>query len=211
MRRFLKLPDTGYRISGQNVTSNIQYPVGYRRRQFLQVGYPTFSGYAIGFRLVFVKKLDVWVPHELKEIHLTNRMNVCDQLIKREENDPFLKRMITGDEKWIVYNNVSRKRSWSKRNKAPERHAKAEIHQKLQKLSDAIAQKRPELISRGGVVFHHDNARPHTSLITRQKLQHGWNVLPHPPYSPDLTPSDFHLFRSLQNSLKRLKISSNST
>ena len=62
--------------------------------------------------LGFVKKLDVWVPYELKEIHLTNRMSVCDQLIKHEENDPFLKRMITGDEKWIIYNNVSRKRSW---------------------------------------------------------------------------------------------------
>jgi len=55
--------------------------------------------------LGFVKKLDVWVPHELKEIHLTNRMNVYDQFIKREENDPFLKCM--GDEKWIVYNNQS--------------------------------------------------------------------------------------------------------
>jgi len=44
--------------------------------------------------LGFVKKLDVWVPHELKKIQLTNRMNVCDQLIKHEENDPFLKRMI---------------------------------------------------------------------------------------------------------------------
>jgi len=49
--------------------------------------------------LSFVKKLDVWVPHELKEIHLMNRMSVCDQLIKREENDPFLERMITGGEK----------------------------------------------------------------------------------------------------------------
>ena len=44
--------------------------------------------------LDFVKKLDVWVAHELKEIHLTNRMGVCDQFIKREEIDPFLKRMI---------------------------------------------------------------------------------------------------------------------
>ena len=60
--------------------------------------------------LGFVKKLDVWVPHELKEIHLTNRMSICDQFIKREENDPFLKRMITGDKKWIIYNNVSWKR-----------------------------------------------------------------------------------------------------
>ncbi|XP_012060030.1 PREDICTED: histone-lysine N-methyltransferase SETMAR-like [Atta cephalotes] len=109
--------------------------------------------------------------------------------------------MITGDEKWIVCNNVSRKRSWSRRGEAPERQAKAEIHQK-KKFSDAIAQKHLELINRKGVVFHHDNARPHTSLVTRQKLlQHGWNVLPHPSYSPDLTPSDFHLFRSLQNSL----------
>jgi len=61
--------------------------------------------------LGFVKKLDVWVPYELKEIHPTNRMSVCDQFIKREENDPFLKHMIMGDEKWIVYNNVSRKKS----------------------------------------------------------------------------------------------------
>jgi len=62
--------------------------------------------------------------------------------------------------------------------------------------------KSQELINRKGVVFHHDNARPHTSLMTREKLlKLGWDVLPHPPYSPDLAPSDYHLFRSLQNSL----------
>ena len=83
--------------------------------------------------LDFVKKLDVWVLHELKEIHMTNRMSVCDQFI--EKNDPFLKRMITGDEKWIVYNNVSRKRSWNRRGEALERQAKTEIHQKKVMLS----------------------------------------------------------------------------
>jgi len=32
-------------------------------------------------------------------------------------------------------------------------------------------------------------------------LQHDWDVLTYPLYSLDLAPSDFHLFRSLQNSL----------
>ena len=53
-----------------------------------------------------------------------------------------------------------------------------------------------------GKVFHYDNATPHTSLVTGQKLiRLGWRVMLHPPYSPDLAPSDYYLFRSLQNSL----------
>ena len=35
--------------------------------------------------------------------------------------------------------------------------------EQLQKLSDAIVQKHPELINRKGVMFYHDNARPHTN------------------------------------------------
>jgi len=33
-------------------------------------------------------------------------------------------------------------------------------------------------------------------------------VLPHPPYSPDLAPSDYYLFRSLQNALNGKKFTS---
>ena len=29
-----------------------------------------------------------------------------------------------------------------------------------------------------------------------------WDILPHPPYSPDLAPSDYHLFRSLEHYLR---------
>ena len=53
------------------------------------------------------------------------------------------------------------------------------------------------------VLFHWDNARPHTSIITKAKLEKlEAAVLPHPPYSPDLAPSDFYLFGNLKRQLK---------
>jgi hypothetical protein len=37
------------------------------------------------------------------------------------------------------------------------------------------------------------------TMDTIQKLK--WNILPHPPYSPDLAPSDSHLFGPLNEHL----------
>ena len=72
----------------------------------------------------------------------------------------------------------------------------------MNRLNAAVKEKRPELVNRKGVIFHYDNATPHTSLTTRQKLLRlSWEVMLHPPYSPDLAPLDYYLFRSLQNSL----------
>ena len=73
-----------------------------------------------------------------------------------------------------------------------------------------MKENRPELATLKGVIFYQDNARPHTSLVTRKKLlELGWKVMPYPPYSPDLAPSDYHLFRSLQNHLNRKTFDSN--
>jgi len=45
--------------------------------------------------------------------------------------------------------------------------------------------------------------------MIRQKLRElSWEVLMHPPYSPDIAPSYYHLFRSLQNSLNGVKLAS---
>ena len=72
----------------------------------------------------------------------------------------------------------------------------------LDKLSDALKEKRQKLVNWKCVVFHQDNARPHTSFMTRLKLlQLKWDVLPQPPYSPDLASSDYCLFWYLQNFL----------
>jgi [histone H3]-lysine36 N-dimethyltransferase SETMAR len=80
----------------------------------------------------------------------------------------------------------------------------------LDKLNDSLKQKRPELIQRTGVVFHQDNAKPHTSLVTRQKhLRFGWDILSYPPYPPDLAPFNYYLFRSLQKILHGKTFTSN--
>ena len=48
----------------------------------------------------------------------------------------------------------------------------------------------------------HDNARPHTAAATQNLITtFGWEQFDHPPYNPDLAPSDFHLFLHLKSFL----------
>ena len=81
-------------------------------------------------QLGYANKLDISVLHKLNEIQLTKRISVCDSLMKRNETDLFLKPIITDDEKWVVYDNVVRKRLWSKRDEPAQSTSKADIHQK---------------------------------------------------------------------------------
>jgi [histone H3]-lysine36 N-dimethyltransferase SETMAR len=69
------------------------------------------------------------------ERNLCRHVDVCDLPLKSQENGPFLKRIITGDEKWVVYNNIKRKRSWNKKNEPVQNTLKADIHQKTMMLS----------------------------------------------------------------------------
>jgi transposase len=46
-----------------------------------------------------------------------------------------------------------------------------------------------------GVVLLHDNVRPHTAPHTHALIKlFNSEIFDHPPYSPDLAPSDYHLF-----------------
>jgi len=64
----------------------------------------------------------------------------------------------------------------------------------LKKLCCAIQNKRLGMLS-WGVVMIHGNAHSHTAATTQNLITtFGWEQFDHPPYSPDLVPSDFHLF-----------------
>ena len=63
----------------------------------------------------------------------------------------------------------------------------------IDRLKREIRSKRQGQLSKG-IVLLHDNARPHTAVHTVETLQKlKFEVLAHPPYSPDLAPSDCHL------------------
>lgn len=80
----------------------------------------------------------------------------------------------------------------------------------LDRLNDEIKKKRPHL-QKKKVLFHRDNAPAHKSLIAMGKINElRYEMLPHPPYSPDLAPCDFVLFPDLKKWLGGKKFSDNS-
>ena len=75
--------------------------------------------------------------------------------------------------------------------------------QQLNRVNETLGGKWTALINRKGVIFQHDNARLHASKQTPQKIRSlGWKVLPPPPYSPDLAPTDFLWFRSTEHFIR---------
>lgn len=193
--------------------------------------------------LGFIQKLGNWVPYELKPRDIERRFCMSEMLLQRHKNKSFLHRIVTGDEKWIHYDNPKRKKSYVKPGQPSTSTAKPNIHgakvmlciwwdqkgvlyyellksgqtikgdlyrTQLIRLKRAIAEKRPEYATRHeSIIFHHDNARPHVSRPVQNYLENsGWEVLPHPPYSPDIAPSDYYLFRSMQNALTGIRFTS---
>lgn len=181
----------------------------------------------------FTSKLSKWVPHQLTDAQRKRRCDAAVTLLSISRHNNWFPSIVTGDEKWVLYTNVVRKRSWCEGDIVPEATAKPGLHPRkvmmsvwwdcdgvimfellppntsitadlycdqLDRLATQIQQKRP---GHGPVRFLHDNARPHTAIRTRQKLLNlGWEVLNHPPYSPDLAPSDYYLFLSISNALR---------
>ena len=199
----------------------------------LDVTYTTISNHLR--EIGKTKKLDKWVPHELNDNQKKRRYEVSSSLLLRNKNDPFLDRVVTCDEKWVLYDNRRRSAQRWDADEAPRHFPKPELHQKKVMLTvwsseiglihysflnagetitaekycqqmDEMHQKlrqHPALVNRKGPILLHDNARPHVAKTTLQKLNElGYETLPHPPYSPDLLPTDYHFLRHLENFLR---------
>lgn len=151
------------------------------------------------------------------------------ELLTSHRNYEWLHNFITGDEKWVLYFNHASKRQWREAGETGVATPKNDLHPKKILTSvwwgvkgivyweflptgctitadlycrqlDRVAKELQGKQDR--INFLHDNARPHVAKSTRKKLlKLRWMTIPHPTYSPDLTPTDYHLFHSLANYL----------
>lgn len=83
----------------------------------------------------------------------------------------------------------------------------AEIYRQiLRRFKKSLDEKRPEKVRRG-VLLLQDNAPCHKAscdILPELSIE----TVAHPPYSPDLAPSDYYLFRNLKNSMRGAKFGS---
>ncbi|GBP63236.1 Mariner Mos1 transposase [Eumeta japonica] len=154
----------------------------------------------------------------------------------------FLHRIVTGDEKWIHYDNRKEENhgttwprdnidskteySWKKLMLCiwwdqlgvvyyellnPSETIIGTLYRiRLMRLTRALKEKRPQYYSRHDkIILPHDNARPRVAVPVKKYLKAlDWEVLPHPPYSPDIAPSDYHLFRPMAHALSEQRFTS---
>ena len=57
-----------------------------------------------------VNKLGTGVPHQLTSDNIQQRISTCNFLLSKLNRHRFLQQIITGDEKWVLYVNHTRKR-----------------------------------------------------------------------------------------------------
>ncbi|KAG5307686.1 SETMR methyltransferase, partial [Acromyrmex insinuator] len=154
------------------------------------------------------KKMDKWVPHELTKRNKLDRLYVCSSLLTRFHREPFFDRIITCDEKWVLYDN-KRYAQWLDRNEAcahtprPSLHPRKILITYIDEMHEKLKIIRPSLVNRHGPILLHDNARPTKQFRNRAKLNElKYEILQHLAYSPDLSPTNFHFFKHLEQFLR---------
>ena len=67
---------------------------------------------------------------------------------------------------------------------------------------------RPDLLGDGSLILH-DNARPHLGKVVTDFLsKYEWEVLPHAPHSPDMSPPGCDIFPKLKEPMRGHRFSS---
>ena len=76
----------------------------------------------------YIQNQENWIPHELKPRDIERRFCMSEMLLERNKKKSFLHLIVTGDEKWIHYDNPKRKKSYVKLSHPAKSTAEPNIH-----------------------------------------------------------------------------------
>lgn len=173
-----------------------------------------------------------WVPQELPTSMLKNRFNFCRALLARYKNSSSFSSMIMCSERWVYYGNGAPGQHAEETKILPELK-KALLcvwwdqrglifHELLEPQQAAVPDRYQAQFSRftkamqsarqkvpNQVIFQYGITEP----SARQQLKAilsgiGWELLRHPDHSPDIDPTDYHLFQSLLYGFQNLYFAS---
>lgn len=78
--------------------------------------------------LGYIQKQGNWVPYELKPRDVERRLFASEKLLQRQKRKGFLHQIVTGDERWVHYDNPKRKKSYGPPGHVSTSTAKPNIH-----------------------------------------------------------------------------------
>lgn len=168
-----------------------------------------------------------WIPYVLSLEQKAKRIEIAKELFEflHNCNEKKLRKVLTQDETWIYFSNPRNMMWLEEGHEIPERPKKTigskkvmisviwgvtgiisivmlPIGQKFNRnfFEQNVLGDLASKISTQGYFLHMDNARPH--LVFKKLNELGIKRLDHPPYSPDVAPSDFFLFGYLKKLLE---------
>jgi len=173
-----------------------------------------------------------WIPHVLSDKLKATRVRIAREMLITLESSGKWWDIYTGDETWVYFNNPRKSMWIQNGAKPPtivrktisaskvmisviwsingiksitllpqgEKFTKQFfVNRVLGDLGSFFEKHRPQRLG-SGIILHLDNARPH--LADEEMAELGITRMSHPPYSPDLAPSDFFLFGFLKTCLE---------
>ena len=189
-------------------------------------------------RLGMGKLTACWVPKSLSNEQMAIRAVCSVLVKRFRSKDDFLLCLVTVDETWVHYYEPENKaqssvgRAWvpeAKEVQDPTICWQGDGHSRLgrkrcyyvgfftqekyyanllDQLRTTIREKRQGKLSKS-VLLQQDNGRVHTCKIAMDAFErNGYELIPHPAYSPDLAPSDFFLFPNLKKDIRGLHFQS---
>ncbi|GFN99464.1 transposase [Plakobranchus ocellatus] len=111
-----------------------------------------------------------------------------------QANNDLFDNLITGDETWVHLNTPE-----TKRDSMTWKHPSSPVTKKFKVQRSAAKVMATVFWDAKGVILL--DILPQANLTQQWLQRYGWEILPHPAHSPDLAPSDFHLFGLLKRHL----------